>query len=309
MVLPLSLVNAFWAWLVWISLSVASLVLAMRLCWRMLGGEGVPQNLFWLVGYVFAPVPACLVAGQMGIALLLGVVLFVCFEADRPSLAGAALVLPFAKPHLLVLFWFALLVWIVTKKKYAVAVGFASALAAATAVSLAFDPAVFQHYREMLSQAAVGSLFIPPLSGVLRLVFFHRLFWVQFIPMALGVIWCAWFCFVNSSNWDWRDHGLTVMVVSVLVTPYGWLTDEVVLLPAILQATVCIYQAQRTMRLRTRLALTVFACFNGLLLLILAFKIPFSTGIYFWSSLVWSAWYLYGRSYARRRQRANAAAN
>jgi hypothetical protein len=301
MVLPMGWTNAFSAWLLWISLSLASLVVAMRLCWRMQGG-GVPHNLFLLVGYAFAPVPACLVAGQMGLVLLLGVMLFLWFEADRPFLAGAALVLPFAKPHLLVFFWFALLGWVVIRKKYAVAGGFLSALATATAISLVFDPNVFQHYREMLSQAKLGSLFIPAVSGVLRLIFFHRWFWVQFIPMAFGLAWCAWFGFVNRSNWDWRNHGLTVMVVSVLTTPYSWLTDEVVLLPAILQALVCLYQGQPAIRLKTRLVLTLFAGLNGLLLLILAFKIPFSTGIYFWSSLVWFAWYVYGRSFATSRE-------
>ena len=302
-VLPLGLTNAFWAWALWILVSLACLVLAMRLCWRMQGDGEVPQNLFWLVGYAFAPVPACLVAGQMGLVLLLGIVLFLWLEADRPFLAGAALILPFVKPHLLVFFWFALLVWIVSRKKYRVAGGFVCALAAATAVSLVFDPAVFQHYREMFAQAAVGNLFIPAVSGVVRLIFFRQFFWVQFVPMVFGMVWCMWFCFVNRSNWDWRSHGLTVMVVSVLTTPYSWLTDEVVLLPAILYSVVCIYHGQRATGLKIRLTLTLFAGLNGLLLLILVFKIPFTTGIYFWSSLVWFAWYFYGRSFVTTRER------
>ena len=297
MVLPLGVLDAFWAWVLWMSVCFVALVVAMRLCWRIYGNSPSPQTVFWLVGYSFAPVPACLVAGQMGILLLLGLVLFLWLEADRPFLSGAALLLPFAKPHLLSLFWLALIFWIVTQKRRAIVGGLIAAFLATTVVSLAFDPAIFQDYREMLYQASIGHEFIPALSGVVRLIFFRRMFWVQFIPMALGLVWCVWFCLVNRSNWDWRDHGLAVMVVSVLTTPYDWLTDEVVLLPAVLQAAMWICSAKQRIGLPTRLVIMIFACLNGLLLLILAAKVPFATGIYFWSSLVWFLWYVYARRF------------
>ena len=93
------------------------------------------------------------------------------------------------------------------------------------------------------------------------------------------------------------------MVVSVLTTPYSWLPDEVVLLPAVLWAAVCILglKKQQEMTLWTGLAIAIFAALDGLLLLILAAKIPFSGGIYFWSSLVWFAWYMYGQRHCRKR--------
>jgi len=297
MVLPLATMDAFWAWVVWVGASIAALALGMRLCWRMLGHDLRPPALFWVVGYAFAPVPACLVSGQMGILLLLGVVLFLWFEPSRPFLAGAALILPSAKPHLLAFFWLMLMIWIIREKKWKIAAGFATSFAAATALGLVFDPAVFPHYRQMLREAAIGSEFIPALSGVLRLLFFRRSFWVQFVPALLAVPWFIRTYVLNRSRWDWRDHGLTLMVVSVLTTPYAWLTDEAVLLPAVLQATMWVYGARRELTSRGRLVITMFACLNGLLLLILRSKVPFATGIYFWSSLVWFGWYFYGRSF------------
>lgn len=294
LVLPLGLVGALWAWLLWVAVSLAALVLSMHLCWRMYGSQRPAPPFFGLVGYTFAPVAACLVAGQMGILLLLGIVLFLYLEQDHPFLAGAALILPFAKPHLLSLFWLALLFWVVMRKSRAVATGFLTALSATTCLALAFDPAVFQHYRDMLYHGSIGQEFIPAFSGVLRLLFFHRLFWAQFVPMAVGLIWCMWFYFVNRSKWNWQDHGLTLLVVSLLTTPYAWLTDEVIVLPAILQAAMWIYGSKHTLTLRTRLILVIFAGLNLLLLLILWAKVPFATGIYFWSSLVWFGWYAYG---------------
>ncbi len=297
--LPLGLLNAFSGWLLWISASLASLILAMRLCWRMFGQADDLRSIFLVVGYTFAPVLACLLAAQIGFVLLLGIVLFLALEARRPFLAGAALILPFTKPHLLVFFWLAFLLWIVVRKKFAVAGGFAVALFFATILALVFDPNIFKCYRDMLHTAAIEGEFIPTFSGVLRLMFFRHSFKAQFIPTLLGLIWCVWFCVKNMSKWDWRHHGLTVMVVSILTSPYGWLTDEVVLLPAVLFAAMCIFGERMKIRMNARIALMVFAFLNSVMLLLLISKVPLQSGIYFWSSLLWFVWYFYGRSRLR----------
>ncbi len=57
----------------WIVASLAALVISMRICWQIYGQEIARfAKLFSLVGYTFAPVPACLVAGQMGLFFCLG---------------------------------------------------------------------------------------------------------------------------------------------------------------------------------------------------------------------------------------------
>jgi hypothetical protein len=237
----------------------------------------------------------------MGLVLLIGLVLFLWLERERPFLAGVALLLPFAKPHVLSLFWFALLFWLIDGRRRTVAVGFGTALLTATGIALLFDPSILQHYRALVKEAAIGYEFIPALSGVLRLLFFRRVFWAQFIPMIVGLVWAAWFVNRNRDHWDWRRHSPILLVVSLLTTPYAWLTDEVVLLPAMLQGLAFVYVSRGNMKITTRLVLLVFASLDGLLLLILRFKIPFSTGIYFWSSLVWFLWYVFARRCAEVR--------
>ena len=300
--LPLGLMNSFWSWVVWVVVLLVALIFSVRICWRIYGENARAPTFFSLVAYLFAPVPACLVAGQMGLLLLVGMVLFLLLERDRPFLAGAALILPFAKPHLLLLFWVSLASWLVFRRKWTLATGFLTALATTSVLALVFDPAVFQHYRAMLVEASIGHEFIPALSGVLRLLFFRRFFWAQFVPMVLGLIWVVWLFWKDRYEWEWRQHGPLVMVVSVLTTPYAWPTDEVVLLPAVLQAFMCIYTVRAGLAWTSKLAIAAFTVSNLLLLLILRAKVPFASGIYSWSSLVWFAWYLYGRSF-----RASAA--
>jgi len=125
-------------------------------------------------------------------------------------------------------------------------------------------------------------------------LFFRQWFWVQFVPMAIGGIWAVIYILRNLSGWRWQVHGPALLIVSVLTTPYGWLSDEAVLLPAVLQAAALVYAIREHLSMRSKVAIAVFGSLNLLLLLILRFKIPFSTGIYFWSSLVWSSWYFYG---------------
>ena len=300
MVLPLGWLNAYWAWVLWLAVLLTSLLVSMRLSWRMYGDGIRPPTVFLLAGYLFAPVPACLVAGQLGLVLLLGIVLFFFFEERLPWLAGAILLIPFAKPHLFALLWPILAIWIATRKKWTVAAGFALAFFSAVAIALAFDPAVFSHYREMLLHASIQNEFIPALSGVVRLIFFRRFFWVQFLPMAAGFGWSAWYYWKNRSVWIWEIHGPALLVASVLTTPYAWMTDETTVLPAILQGVIWVYHARAKLTLKSQLVIFVFACLDLLLLLILRAKIPFATGIYFWSSLVWVSWYWYAQRFRRR---------
>jgi len=90
--LPLGLANAFWGWLLWMAVSVASLILAMRLSWNMFGKGENTRSVFLFAGYLFAPVLACLEAAQIGFVLLIGIVAFMVFETEQPFLAGAALI-------------------------------------------------------------------------------------------------------------------------------------------------------------------------------------------------------------------------
>jgi hypothetical protein len=298
MVLPLGWLSAYWAWIAWLGILLISLVIAMRISWQMYGDGPRPSNVFLLTGYLFAPVAACLVAAQLGIVLLLGIVLFLLLEEERPFLAGAALLIPFAKPHIFGLLWPILALWIVTRKKWSLLGGMAAAFGIANSIALAFDPSIFQQYRGMLQQQAIQYEFIPALSGMLRLLFFRRFFWMQFLPAALGLLWSFWYYRKNQSTWNWRQHGPALLVVSILTTPYSWITDEVVLLPAILQGALWLSRAK--LKVRSQLAILLLVFLNLIMLLILKAQVPPGTGIYFWSSLVWFSWYWYARSFAPR---------
>jgi Glycosyltransferase family 87 len=303
--LPLGLLSVYWAWVAWLAILLASLVISMRISWRMYGDGPRPPNVFLLAGYLFAPVAACLVAGQLGIVLLLGMVLFFLLEEEHPFLAGAALLIPLAKPHIFGSVWAVLGLWIVTRKRWPLLGGMAAAFLIANSIAVAFDPAIFQHYREMLKPQAlqhevvprIQHEFIPTLSGTIRALFFRRFFWVQFVPTGLGLLWSVWYYWKHQRTWSWRGDGPALLIVAVLTAPYSWITDEAVLLPAILQGVLWVHRAK--LRVRSQLVILLFVCLDLLLLLIMRAQVPPATGIYFWSTLVWFSWYWYARGFSQ----------
>jgi len=164
--LPLGLVSAKVGIIFWLLLLIASLLISIRILWML---QGRPDDRIHLLGYLFAPVLACLMAGQLGILLLLGIVLFLRFHGSRPFLAGSALLLCAVKPHLFIPFGLVLLAWVVSQKAYRLLVGILTALLASCALSLCFDPHAWSQYEQMIRAAGVQKEFIPTLSILFRL--------------------------------------------------------------------------------------------------------------------------------------------
>ena len=190
-----------------------------------------------------------------------------------------------------------------SRRRWLVLGGFAGAIIVCLGVALWFDPAAFAHYRGMVAQQAIGAEFIPGLAGVFRLIVARHWFWVQFVPAILGVGWTAWFWGRHSTGWNWREHGVLVLFVSALVSPYSWLPDEIVLLPVIYLAAAWLFGGR--MSKKEAAGVTVLIALNALLLVMAVVQVPLPSGAYVWSGLVWIAWYSLGRRVVNQRRAAD----
>jgi hypothetical protein len=88
LVLPLGLLGAKTADLLWLLLLLVCLAASVRLVWIM---HGYPKNQVHWLGYSFALALVCLLAGQVSIFVLLGLVLFLRLHRTRPILGGVSL--------------------------------------------------------------------------------------------------------------------------------------------------------------------------------------------------------------------------
>jgi len=282
MTLPLGFVGVKAGAVLWSLALVVSLMASIRMIWIM---QGRPPDRLNLIGYIFPPALACLLAGQLGAILLLGITSFLYFHRSSPFLAGVALLLCSLKPHLFLPFGVVLLVWIVLRRSCLVLAGALVALTASFVISLLLDPPIWSQYAHGERGENIQNLFIPCVSLVLRVLINRNAFWLQFVPAFAACVWAIWYFWKRRDRWSWADDVPLLLLVSVLVAPYAWFTDETILVPAILAG---LYRASNAGR-----SLIPFGCVAGLALLEVFLNVPLPSGLYLWTAPAWLAWYLY----------------
>ncbi len=267
----------------WLFVLIAVLSLASFLIWQL---NGRPDSLFNFLGFGFAPALACLMAGQCGILLLLGVVLFLSLHRRWPFLAGAAMLFCALKPHFFAPFGIALFLWcLTTKKGVRILAGFCVAIAAACGLAYTLDPHAWSQYAQMVRNGGALNEVVPTLSAELRLLIAPQAVWIQYFAEGMACLWAAWYFWSRRAVWNWQDHGQVLLLVGAVCTPYGFLTDESLLLPAVLAGVFCARSQHRPVW-----PIIVIA---GAALLELGLGATIVSPAYLWTPAAWLLWYLY----------------
>lgn len=290
MFVPLGLFGLRAAELIWFLLSALSLIASVRMIGAM---HGLRSSWLDVLGYTFAPVLSCLLAGQVTIFILLGLVLFLRFHNSHPFAAGSALWLCMLKPHIFLPFGMVLVLWSIVARKFRVLAGVVCSLGLGSVVAVGLHGTIWQDYQGMMMTTRADRYPIPCVSIALReLVPPHNLA-IQSIPVALGCVWAVWYFMRHCREWKWIEHGSLLILVSVLVAPYTWLMDQTVLLPALLRGVYLSRSRVLIGLLALASAVIEFAAISGVPLL--------HSKFYLWTSPAWLVWYLFAiRSAAKR---------
>ena len=186
---------------------------------------------------------------QIDPLVLLGIVGFLyCHERKQDWLAGLSLTLVAIKPHLVYIFWVALIVWILEKRQWRVILGGAAGCAVAIIIPLMFVPAIFGHYFGLYSTNAAPKPFewkTPTLSTALGLIFGLDNLWVRYIPPALTLIWFIFYWRKQRIDWNWTEQMPLLLLVSQATTVFAWVWDQIILLPALICGAVWAYHGGR----------------------------------------------------------------
>ncbi len=280
---PLGYISAPAGQIGWIVAQVTALSLALWLLWRM---HRRPRNKWHLLGLVFGPAVTSQMSGQIGDFLLLSVVLFLYLHRERPFWAGVAL-MPFAlKPHLLLPFGIVLVIWVALRRCFPMVAGFLLALAAALAVPLLLDPQLWMQYRATMHQVHVVEMPIPTLSVGLRLLVNKQATWIEFVPEACACAWALFYFWRRRHNWDWNRDGLLLLVVGAVATPYGFNSDEAIVIPAVLAGVYRVLEERRS-------PLPLLVLGAAALIEAAVAKVPMGSFYYLWTAPAWLAWYVY----------------
>lgn len=295
--LPLGYMSPKAGLMVWLLALQCLVALSIWLLWRL---NGKPRSPYHLLGFVFPPVLVCYMAGQFGVFLLLGVVLFLYFHRAHPLAAGAALLFCALKPHLFLPFGLAMLIWIVSRRRFAILAGFALAVVASCAIFWAFDPQAWPQYLTMIRHGGALNEAAPTLSAALRLALPSHPAWSQYVLELPAAAWAAWYFWRHRHAWDWMDHGLLLLLVGCVCTPYGFFTDESLLLPAILAGACAAEKAHRP--------IWPLAFIAGAALLEVVLGAEIVSWAFVWTPLAWLGWFLFATGRARFRSRQPAIA-
>src|SRR5205823_1493610 len=131
---------------------------------------------------------------------------------------------------------------------------------------------VWSQYITAEGGEKIQSLFIPCFSAIFRLAVDRNAFCLQFVPEIVGCGWAVWYFRRHRELWDWKEHGPVLLMVSVLVAPYAWFTDELLLLPVIMRV---LYRVSVS-----RAAINAFAILAGIAMVEVVVGIPLTSGYY-----------------------------
>jgi hypothetical protein len=278
--MPLGLLPAKWASLLWGVTQFAAVMLACFL----LAKEYAP-GMRWLAPLVaFACVGTWWVItyGQNTGLLVLGLAGFLHFtQRNKPLAAGACAALTALKPHLLAGFGVVLIIDALTHRgRVALASGL-SVIAVSLGVALLANPDLVSQFIVAVREPGPGAVALhdwtlPVPAYWLRMELAPSNFLVQFVPCAVACLVLAIWRISAGSAWDWKRALPAIVTLSVLTTPYGgWIFDlPVLLVPAM-------WCAGRLASARLWVLLGVFLV-GQLAIVVVTFATPGALHAYWW---------------------------
>ncbi len=229
--------------LLWFAANTAIIIFCACLIYRFYGGPPARRWLAPLIAFTFLPTLIMLIVGQSSAVVLLGAVLLLLW-AERGVwwLAPLAMLLITFKPHILYLVPLAFFLWTVGNNRWSLLFLSATGIGAAAGLAAIFNPHIIQQYFYGISHNHIAQFPTPTIGRALVYFVGFSHVWVQFVPMALSVIWLCLHWWKNRIDWNWRGEIPLIAAVSVLASPYAWPLDYVVLLLAVLPMAASLLQ-------------------------------------------------------------------
>jgi hypothetical protein len=291
LVYPLGFFSFRCAAVLWNLLLLACVLISVRLVRLM---HNSPANRIHWLALAFTPLILALAMGQLSILALFGLVLFLRFHQHRPFLSGAALWLCALKPHLFLPFAAALFAWILATRSYKLFVGAAAAITVTTAAAILIDPHAWSEYIHVVHSGLKEQL-IPCLADAFRHWLDPQAEWLRYLPAAAACVWAPIYYWRQRSSWSWTANGSLLILISLVVAPYGWIYDQCCALPAILHGAYVTHS-------RSHLAaLALLILLADIQLCAVTSVSPLWSPLWLWTAPAWLAWFLFARASAEKK--------
>ena len=237
--MPFGLISYRISRLIWLIFSSVLLLTSSLILWRIYSGNPKLRWLAIITVFIFAPTISVLEKGQLTPLVLMGITGFLYFSIYQRNdwLAGILLSIASIKPQLALIFWIALLFWVIKHRRWVIIISLLITILSATLVAMIFNPPLIQQYIEMLQIYPVAGWASPTIGAYLRLFWLGTdKFWLQFLPSLFAGLWFIYYWYKHHETWNWVDQLPILLLVSQLTSPYSWTYDLVVLIPALIPA-------------------------------------------------------------------------
>ncbi len=224
----------------WLLLHVFLILFSAQGLWRIYSDTAQGSYTPWLLAITFIPTCFALILGQITPLILAGLASFLYFERKHNGLAaGACAVLVSIKPQLCYLFWLALAFWVWRHRLWRIIVGASIAGLAIALVPALFDPGIYSSYVTLCMTSGLATPLdwaAPTLGNALRVWIAPHSSALQFVPIAVGIVWLGYYWQRHKDSWNWTERLPILLLVSVSTSAYAWTFDQIVLLPALMQS-------------------------------------------------------------------------
>ncbi len=299
--LPLAMIGFPSAVLMWLATNLAIILLCSVSLWSFFAPEGSGSRTFlvWIAAILFAPALMTLGMGQVSGLNLLGVSGFLLLVRRNHDFgAGILLALTTVKPHLLFLWWLAVLWFVVRGRRWRILWGCSAMLGVSTVILTLLRPSWIQDY--------VGALRSPPLywatptiGGVLRELLHVPWQESQYLAPAVAAGAVILYLFLRRPSLDWKRAASPLILFSVIAAPFGWSYDQIVLLVPYLQMLVWVAHSESYSRLDRGVILSGLVLYSGGLFVM---NLLYVDELYkFWLAWLLGACFLFARRRAVER--------
>ena len=271
---------------IWLFTFVLLIFLCVNSLWTYFGGSEKTRDISWIIAFTFYPVLEALKSGQANPLLLVGVTGFLLsIRKKRFFLAGIFFSFLILKPHLLYLFGLAVLMWVIRERRAFVFLGTLTSLIFGTLVAWYVNPQVINQYIFAIQNYPPTDWVTPTIGGILRILIAPDLIYLQFLAPILGLIWFVYYWIKHRKSWNWSKEAPMLVLVSVFTAAYGWSSDQIVSVIAVVQIGVLLIQAGITRA-------SIVVAISYLAINILAFLVSGNAIILFWLAPALLIWYL-----------------
>jgi len=247
-ILIFGLFNRSTGQLIWLLTNISILLFSALQVWKIITNQATQRWIALLVTFSFISTILVLALGQITPFVLLGVVGLLTFlpNPKYDIASGLSLVLISIKPQLAIIFWLALVFWVVQQRRWLILISGSVALIILTGILSIYNPQLIQQYLGMLQTNQIFMWENPTIGSFLRFVWFgNYYFWFHLIPIIFGEIWFIYYWNRKHDTWNWEDEIPILLLVSVLISPFTWTYDYIILLPVILLAASWLFRDRK----------------------------------------------------------------